>query len=407
LTQAAYNPGDVVTGIVRVSHLDGSAIMSSVNLTYNVSFANSTLPNVNVSLTNTRYDAVFSFVVPRYLSTSVATITYTVRHGNQVLIYQQSVTINNAELLVVDAFSATGYVVAGVPNVVYLQAWQSTQRTDVLDFSNAVVRQSYRLNATVNTSQVVATGVSTVAKGKGSFTFVPLANATALTLEITVNGQVVRRNLVFGNSFNQSSNVAEVTFRILNNNRVLANNEDLQVQFQTNANVNSNDDYVVQIKLKELVVYQEQLSFVPNQVRNLTVLARQFPLINGGVLSVNLFRLTSAFDTFYRSRNGVANTTNSTSSNATGTNTTNTNGTNNTNTTKPTTNTTTNATNTTSNSTNSTSNSTNTTKPANGTNSTTNTTGNTTTNTTGNATTNTTNATTNSSIVPPDWSTTN
>jgi hypothetical protein len=114
--------------------------MSSVNLTYNVSFANSTLPNVNVTLTNTRYDAVFTFVVPRYLSTSVATITYTVRHDNQVLVYQQSVTINNAELLVVDAFSATGYVVAGVPNVVYLQAWQSAQRTDVLDFSNAVVR---------------------------------------------------------------------------------------------------------------------------------------------------------------------------------------------------------------------------------------------------------------------------
>ena len=123
LTQGAYNPGDTVTGIVRVANVSGNPLSSTPALSYNVSFANSSLPTVNVTLTSSRQDAVFSFQVPRYLSTSVATITYTVRVGNQVLIYQQPVTINNAELLVVDVNTATGFLVSGVPNVVYLQAW--------------------------------------------------------------------------------------------------------------------------------------------------------------------------------------------------------------------------------------------------------------------------------------------
>jgi hypothetical protein len=123
LTQAAYNPGDTVTGIVRVANSTGNALSGTPTLQFNVSFANSTLNTTNVTLTSARSDAVFSFVVPRFLSTSVATITYTVRLGNQVLVYQQPVTINNAELLVVDVFSATGYLVSGVPNVVYFQAW--------------------------------------------------------------------------------------------------------------------------------------------------------------------------------------------------------------------------------------------------------------------------------------------
>lgn len=227
----------------------------------------------------------------------------------------------------------------------------------------------------------------------------------------------------------------------------------------TNGNANANDDYVVQIKLKELVVFQQQLSFAPSSVTNLTVLARQFPLINGGVLSVNLYRLTQQLDTFYKSRNNASSTNGTTSNNSTnnstgnstnnstrpinGTNTT-TNGTNSTtgnstnNTTRPTngTNTTTgNTTNNTTrpvngtnatNGTNSTSgNSTNNTRPTNGTTNSTNGTsgGNTTNNTNttrpingtngttngstgGNTTTNTTNNTTPQTFTPPDWSTT-
>ncbi|CDW76907.1 a-macroglobulin complement component [Stylonychia lemnae] len=406
LTQASYNPGDTVSGIVRVTNTNGQAFNATPTLQFNVTYGNSSSNTTNITLSSSRADAVFSFVVPRTLNTSFATITYTVRSGSNVHVYQQPVNINNAELLVVDAFSATGYLVNNVPNVVYFQAWQTAQRQDTLDFSNAVLRQSVRLNATATgTVTSVVAQVSSVARGRGSFVFTPVVNQTALTLELTINGQIVRRSIAFGVPFNQTSNTAEVAFRILNNNRVLNNNEDLQLQFLSNAAVNSSDDYVVQIKLKEQVVFQDQLSFNTSSVRNYTVLARLFPLINGGVLSVNLFRLTPAFEQFYKSKptiivtvvntttNGTrANTTNTTTNasaanttNTTKVNTTTTNSTNATNSTKPTANAT-NTTNTTKPTTNTT-NTTNTTKPANGTNSTSNTTTNTTTTTTTNVTT--------------------
>jgi hypothetical protein len=100
---------------------------------------------------------------------------------------------------VVDVFVATGYIVSEVPNVFYFQAWKSPERIDFLDFSEATLRQSYRPNATMNISQAIVSNISTINKGKGSFIFTPFANATDLTLEVNINGQVIRRNLAFVN----------------------------------------------------------------------------------------------------------------------------------------------------------------------------------------------------------------
>ncbi|CDW71584.1 a-macroglobulin complement component [Stylonychia lemnae] len=313
--QQSYNPGSVATGIVRVTDQNQYLINTTItSLSYFVRYSNSTSANTSIILTSTRADAIINFTIPRYLNTSSAMIIYTIRIENETFNYQQSLQINNPELIAIDAFVSTGSLVFNVPNIFYFQAYQSRENSQPLEFQNATLKQSF-----ANKSEIVIGQVSTYSQGRGSFKYTPHRNETGLIIEISVNGQLVRRSLNLQNSQNPYSPSAEVTFSILNANRVIGNNDMLVLQFITNEQVKENDDYLLQIKLKESILYQQQLTFSPSSIRNLSVLARQFPLINGGVLNLNLYKLSEQFKNFYRNIQiqPVVNQTNGTNGNRT------------------------------------------------------------------------------------------
>lgn len=79
--------------------------------------------------------------------------------------------------------------------------------------------------------------------------------------------------------------------------------------------MNVNDTYLIQIKLKEQVLFQDTINLPSNNQSNYTVAARNFPIINGGILTASLYKLSKTFDTFYKSRPVTpANNTNGTNS---------------------------------------------------------------------------------------------
>ncbi|CDW76949.1 a-macroglobulin complement component [Stylonychia lemnae] len=267
ILQNSYQPGSTVTGLVTVKLLDKTLLNSNISLFYVVSFQNSSSLNTSIGLSQISKQGVITF------------------------------TIINPELMVIDAYLSTGYLAFNIQNVVYFQAWQSSKRSQTFDFQNAELKQRF-----INNTEISLGLVSSQQFGRGQFTYVPVLNQTALIVEISNQGQLIRRNLYFNNTFNQNNNRAELSFKILNINRVLNNNENLQVQLMTNEKVNKSDDYLMQIKLKEQILYQEQITLNPSANQNFTVQGRLFPLINGGILSLSIQKLTVAFKNFYRNK---------------------------------------------------------------------------------------------------------
>jgi len=82
------------------------------------------------------------------------------------------------------------------------------------------------------------------------FTFIPRKDQLDPFLEVKVgNSETVKAPL------NYDLSDAEVSFTITNKNRVLINNEDLKLQFNTNENMIATDNYIIQVKLKEHILY--------------------------------------------------------------------------------------------------------------------------------------------------------
>jgi len=52
--------------------------------------------------------------------------------------------------------------------------------------------------------------------------------------------------------------------------------------------------YFFQIKNKETVIYTEQVLINPRSEREHTINANSFPLVNGGILSLSLYRASSS-----------------------------------------------------------------------------------------------------------------
>jgi hypothetical protein len=65
----------------------------------------------------------------------------------------------------VEFFPESSYIVEGVPNKVYFQAWASEQRSDIVDFGHA--------NLVSSSGAVVAKEIGTFHRGKGFFFYTP------------------------------------------------------------------------------------------------------------------------------------------------------------------------------------------------------------------------------------------
>eukprot|EP00347_Sterkiella_histriomuscorum_P021674 403333158 len=105
----------------------------------------------------------------------------------------------------------------------------------------------------------------------------------------------------------QTSKVLKASVRLSIAKRTIANNEALVLNIATNELVNPEHAYVLQVKQKENIVYQTQMSFATKQSAiKVTVPAASIPFVNGGIFQVNLYRVTDDFIQFQTITNSTS-----------------------------------------------------------------------------------------------------
>lgn len=163
--------------------------------------------------------------------------------------------------------------------------------------------------------------ISSIQDGRGFFNYYYTAGAATPYLELVTDAGVLQRTLQFATPSLTAQNT-EVYFTLLNPSRVLEAAEDLQIQFTTNYNVIVSEPYLVQVKVRDQVLYQEQIVLNARAMRNMTIPSRNFPIANGGVLSLSLYRLSNTLQSYVENPpvvtvNTTNNATNTTSSSTT------------------------------------------------------------------------------------------
>jgi hypothetical protein len=151
-------------------------------------------------------------------------------------------------------------------------------------------------------------------RGKGQFTFFHLDTYERIYLEFIAmpSEQIVKRDVFLNRFFyyytadtttskpilyNQNN---EVTFSVLNPNKVVEPYGSkragiVTIRFQTNELVDPNDRYVVQLKFKEEILGQQELRLIKS-MRNFTLdVKANRTMINGGLITVNLYKLSQSF----------------------------------------------------------------------------------------------------------------
>ena len=174
-------------------------------------------------------------------------ITFTVISANSTYVYQQTLNVVLGTQPVIDFFPATGYLTANIPNQIYFQAWTDSSKTQTFEITGASLRQVISKTSTV---LLLNQTISTSANGKGSFYFTPtsIAGAQNPTFEFSFQGLNLVRDLTFSPNLFQNTIYSEAQISILNSNRSLANNENLQFQITTNSSINVSETYIVQIR---------------------------------------------------------------------------------------------------------------------------------------------------------------
>ncbi len=106
---------------------------------------------------------------------------------------------------------------------------------------------------------------------------------------------------VASNPFIYNSN-NEITFSV--DSKIVAANDQPQggsvkVTFQTNENMVETDRYILQLKFKEVVLAEKPLSFNKSMSNYKVDLKSNVTVANGGMLSVDLYKISQYFIDFY------------------------------------------------------------------------------------------------------------
>ncbi len=155
------------------------------------------------------------------------------------------------------------------------------------DFTGATLKTSDRAETVL-----ADRSISTMHRGKGCFEFTPTRGQSLPLLEIYADGQTHKRSVSLSFVTRETS---DITFMIMNKNRVLGNSDALELHFGANENVSPNMIYFIQIKNKERILHSEQLIFTPRSMRMLSIDASKFPQTNGGILTFSLYKATNDF----------------------------------------------------------------------------------------------------------------
>ncbi|CDW83728.1 UNKNOWN [Stylonychia lemnae] len=296
-----YYPGDNITGELFLSRINGKSLSSIPTFSYSIKFSNQskvTFIDQQMGFDGTGY---FSFQIPKNATNqTIYYIFFIVRYQNQ---FQGSVCdlqMAQPSQLTIDFYPENGIMVANFSNTIYFQSFLDINRQNEtnIDKTSLIARDIKTKVETTILDQTIQTSLN----GMGSFRFVPQSNFDYF-LQVDLGGYSgpLRKQLVFryGMKFDTAG---EIIFKIQNRNKVFNNIDTIQVLFQTNNNMNSSDVYILYIKQKEKVVYYEDLSFQKNQNKTLNISTDHFVQSNGGIFSISLLRVSTAFQNYFKSR---------------------------------------------------------------------------------------------------------
>ena len=193
----------------------------------------------------------------------------------------------NPSTVVMDFYTATGFLVQNVPNRIYFQAWTDSNKIAGFDFFNGSV-----VMGRGNSATVLATNITTMG-GRGFFEFVPSGNTLPTIVFVGADGKTYTTQVSL--TLPMRSITSNVYFRIMNVNRVLANTDDLHLMLVTNDQVTSDQTYFLQIKNKDQILYTTQIILTPSTGRLYTIPASVFNTVNGGILILDLYQASTGF----------------------------------------------------------------------------------------------------------------
>jgi hypothetical protein len=91
----------------------------------------------------------------------------------------------------------------------------------------------------------------------------------------------------------------------MNFSRTIGNNEDLNIQISTNNFLDPNDYYLLTIRQRERIIYNETLKLTKGAPLIKTIKANQFNLTLGGILTLNLYKITENYFLFQNTTNAT------------------------------------------------------------------------------------------------------
>jgi hypothetical protein len=217
----------------------------------------------------------------------VTAIYFTIYTTNYTQTYEVPLMLINPSTVVMDFYTATGFLVQNVPNRIYFQAWADSNRMAGFDFFNASI-----VMGSGNSANVIASNITTM-RGRGFFEFIPMGNNLPNLVFVGADGNTYTIKVSL--TLPVPSVNSNVYFRIMNPNRVLANSDDLQLMLVTNNLVTSDQTYFLQIKNKDQILTTTQIILTPNTARLYNISASTFNTVNGGILILDLYMASTGF----------------------------------------------------------------------------------------------------------------
>lgn len=135
----SYFPEETVTGTISVAPSDGYAFKEAPSIDYSIEFGDQTIPvsvkGAKLKIPENEYRV--SFKVPERADVQFATLAIVVDTGSVKQSSSKVLVIAQPDKVFVEFFPETTYIVPGVANRIFFQAWANDARSEIVDFGHA------------------------------------------------------------------------------------------------------------------------------------------------------------------------------------------------------------------------------------------------------------------------------
>eukprot|EP00347_Sterkiella_histriomuscorum_P009235 403342001 len=301
---------DNVTGSLRAYFTDSAQLTQNPTYSYTVTFSDKRKVTKFDQLMR-KEDGLgyFEISIPKNETTQTSLqISFIVRHQNYFQAFIQEVLIIQTSQFIVEFFPETGILTPNFNQKVYFAIYRDSTKSYLINIQNAslIARNTQKKSE----SFLMDKNLSSTYTGIGVFNINP-ASGFQYFLEFSIDSTdiLIRREIQFlnNNGMSYDSN-SEITFNILNSNKIIENNDEIKLQFQTNNNMINSDWYAIYVKQKERILYYQELQFNKSSTKSFSIMGEFLQILNGGVVSISLKKVNSTFINWYKKISDPKNT---------------------------------------------------------------------------------------------------